>query len=312
MQRVKDAEKFIPADFPQYRILDHNLWEAVKKMQGAVRSNQRLADKRRFTTLFTGLIKCGSCGGGVHRHSADKYVCFSAKEKGTCDNHLRVKIVDLEHVLLHEIENKLMDPALCQLFCDEYTKHLNSVRSEILTERSSYEAELRKRKKDDERIVQLVIDGFTDVGAVKDKREANLKRIKELEGLMEDTPEVPPLLHPSMGRHYREQIQKIITRYREKDGRDEVISIIRSLVEKVVITPVRGKPEISVDLYGDIAEILSLATDKPQSSEVVLTMAAQINTMTALDMRYQAETSVVLGGYHIGNLREEDGAGRED
>lgn len=73
-----------------------------------------------------------------------------------------------------------------------------------------------------------------------------------------------------------------------------------------------NEPVISVDLYGDIAGIHSLATDKPQSSEAVLTMAAQINTMTALDIRYQQETGVVLGAYHVGSLREKDGAGRED
>lgn len=313
LQRMKDAEKHIAMDFPQYRILDQNIWEAAKAMQGAIRTNKRLQDQRRFTTLFTGLIRCGVCGGGVHRHSNDKYVCFSAKDKGTCTNQLRVKIPDLEHALLYEIENKLMDPALCQVFCDEYTKHMNTVRTELVSERSSYESELKKKKKEDERIVQLALDGFADIGALKEKRNAVLARIAELEALLVETPEIPPLLHPSMGTHYRNKIQKVISQYQEKEGRDEVIVTLRSLVEKIVITPVARELEISVDLYGDIAGILSMATGKSRSSEQVLNMAAQVNTITALDMQYQQETRVSLGAYHVGNLsREIDGAGWVD
>ena len=52
---------------------------------------------------------------------------------------------------------------------------------------------------------------------------------------------------------------------------------------------------------------------KSRSSEQVLNMAAQVNTMTALDMTYQQETRASLGAYHVGNLsREIDGAGGED
>lgn len=116
-----------------------------------------------------------------------------------------------------------------------------------------------------------------------------------------------------MGKHYRDQIQKLISRYHEKDGRDEVITLLRSLVSKIVITPVAGKLEISVDLYGDMAGILSVATGKSRSSEQVLNMAAQVHMMTALDMSYQQETHVSVGAYHVGNVGniacEDDGAG---
>lgn len=83
-------------------------------------------------------------------------------------------------------------------------------------------------------------------------------------------------------------------------------------MDKIVITPVQGKLEISVDLYGDLAGILSVATGKSRSSEQVLNIAAQVNTMTALDIGYQQENRVIAGAYHVANLGEIDGAGRED
>ncbi len=104
------------------------------------------------------------------------------------------------------------------------------------------------------------MDGFADLGALKEKRNGVLARIAELEALLVETPEIPPLLHPNMGTHYRNKIQKIISQYREEDGREEVIPLLRGLVDKIVITPIAGKLEISVDLYGDIAGILSVAT----------------------------------------------------
>ena len=52
----------------------------------------------------------------------------------------------------------------------------------------------------------------------------------------------------------------------EPDARDEAFELIRSLIEQVVLTPVEG--ELSIDLHGEIAGILSICDDriKPASS----------------------------------------------
>ena len=56
-----------------------------------------------------------------------------------------------------------------------------------------------------------------------------------------------------------------------------------------------------------------MATGKDKSSEVVLTMAGQINMATSLDIAYHSETTDVSRAYTITTLNDEnDGAAEED
>ncbi len=123
------------------------------------------------------------------------------------------------------------------------------------------------------------IDGFESSGAMKERVAANLKRIKEIEALLIDTPDEPPLLHPSMALHYRNQIGKLIARFRKEEHRDEVAQVLRSLVEKIVIHPGEGDNGISVDLFGDLAGILSVATGKDRGSEEIEAIAVQVQSV---------------------------------
>ena len=42
--------------------------------------NKRQSRKR----LFSGLLKCGCCGGGMTISRGDRYYCSARREKGTC------------------------------------------------------------------------------------------------------------------------------------------------------------------------------------------------------------------------------------
>lgn len=43
---------------------------------------------RRPNYLLSGLLKCGTCGGGFSKISQSHYGCSAARNKGTCDNLL--------------------------------------------------------------------------------------------------------------------------------------------------------------------------------------------------------------------------------
>jgi hypothetical protein len=61
--------------------------------------------------LFSGLMKCGVCGGGYSKISTNPFGCSSARNKGTCDNRLNVR---LEASVLNGLKHHLMDPAPLQ------------------------------------------------------------------------------------------------------------------------------------------------------------------------------------------------------
>jgi hypothetical protein len=107
----------IVRDVPELRIIDQALWDKVKARQGAMEARisgdgVRIEDRRRPRYLFSGLLKCGSCGGGFVKYSHDRLGCATARNKGTCDNLLTVKRPFVEACVLNGLGDHLMDPDL--------------------------------------------------------------------------------------------------------------------------------------------------------------------------------------------------------
>lgn len=70
------------------------------------------------------------------------------------------------------------------------------------------------------------------------------------------SPDQEPLLHPNLAKLYRDKIESLANALEAPDTQAEAFEIIRSLVDKVVFTPVDG--ELQIDLHGDLAGILQL------------------------------------------------------
>jgi len=94
-------------------------------------------DRRRPKYLFSGLTKCGCCGGGYAMISSDLVGCAAARNKGTCSNRVNIRRDRLEARVLTALREHLMDPVLFAEFCEEFTREMNRLRIE---ERASQEA----------------------------------------------------------------------------------------------------------------------------------------------------------------------------
>jgi len=83
-------------------------------------------------------------------------------------------------------------------------------------------------------------------------------RREELEALLAGTKEEPVLLHPNMGAEYRKRVANLAQVFNREENRREAADILRSLIDRIELRPSQhGKLEI--DLYGDLAGILTLA-----------------------------------------------------
>ena len=56
--------------------------------------------------------------------------CSTSRNKGACDNRTNMRRDRLEARVLAALREKLLDPALFKLFCDEFTREMNSLRME--------------------------------------------------------------------------------------------------------------------------------------------------------------------------------------
>ena len=154
--RPNPAPEWIMQEVPELRILDEDLWNAVKARQAAIKikrgddgreGDNHFRERRRPKYLFSGLTKCAYCGGGYSMISADLVGCSTARNKGTCDNRTNIRRERLEERVLNALLHHLMDPTLFKEFCDEFTREMNRLRMEGSASINSAKSELGRIEK---------------------------------------------------------------------------------------------------------------------------------------------------------------------
>jgi DNA invertase Pin-like site-specific DNA recombinase len=207
VSRQNPDSSLVVKDVPHLRIIAQELWDRVKARQGALSLKQADAaeagrkvpgfwDRRRPRTLFSGLMKCGCCGGGFIKISQHYFGCAAARNKGTCQNLAAIKRDVLEETVLSGLQHHLMDPALVDIFCEEYTRHLNRLRMDATAAQEGRRSGLLKIKREQDRIVDAICGGVS-AATVKDRMaELEMRRL-ELEALLANAPAPSPvLIHP--------------------------------------------------------------------------------------------------------------------
>ena len=79
----------------------------------------QIEGRRRPRYLFSGLLRCGSCGGSFVKYSHDRLGGATARTKATCGNLLTIKRPSVEACVLNGLRDHLMDPALTEIFRQE-------------------------------------------------------------------------------------------------------------------------------------------------------------------------------------------------
>jgi hypothetical protein len=225
-------------------------------------------DRRRARYIFSGLMKCGECGGGFVKISEHYFGCATARNKGTCTNLTAIKRDALEEAVLGGLQHHLMDPALIDIFCAEYTRHLNRLRSDAVASLEGAKAELGKIDREMERLVDAIVGGVP-AAKVKDRMIELDARKTALEGLIANAPEAPAVLvHPRMADRYRQEVGRLREALNEPSRREEAAEIIRGLIDSIVLRPQGDgrKRTLTIDLTGHLAGILLLAGAKKREA----------------------------------------------
>ena len=152
--RPNPESEWIIEEVPELRIVPQDLWDAVKERQEKTRQTVtadrshgiRSERARRPVYLFSGLVKCGQCGGSYTLVSGTNYGCANRKTRGTCDNGLTIKRTELEETVLSGLKDKLMDPALVGEFIRSYHDSLNGRFAAEDSRRQGLRKQLSKNK----------------------------------------------------------------------------------------------------------------------------------------------------------------------
>jgi site-specific DNA recombinase len=267
ISRLNPESDWVITEVPNLRIIDDALWQKVRARQGSLKSKDTdipVWDRRRPRTLFSGLMECGCCGAGFSKVSKDSFGCSAARNKGkaVCTNMQVIKQKDLETRVLDALAHNLMDPEAVAAFCEAYTAERNRLAAATTNNRSTLEKELATVTRDHSKLVDAIIAGVP-ADQVKDKMIALDTRRKDLEAQLATAEASPALLrfHPKMSETYRERVAALIRGLGETNAMDEAREAVRSLIEKIVLTPAEGEDGgLSIDLHGALASLLRLAT----------------------------------------------------
>jgi site-specific DNA recombinase len=248
---------------PELRIVSDDVWNAAKSQQQERCHEVRRADignplnrvhRRKF--LFSGLLKCGRCGGGYTIVAQDRYGCATRRSKGTCDNSATVDRQEIERRVFEGLKAKLLAPELVREFAQTFQEEMN--RAAI--ERDQQFNTNRQHLAAVERKVAAIVSAIEDGGYSRTlgDRLSALEREKEsLTALVAAGPAPVLRIHPRLADVYAEKVAKLEVSLNDPAIRHEASDLIRSLISEITLRPREDEGGVDAVLHGDLATILA-------------------------------------------------------
>ena len=242
--RHNPPEKWIVQDVPALRIVDDDLWQAVKARQGSIRASDRVAnaratrfwERRRSRHLLSGLVRCQECGSRYAAVGRDYLACSAARGSGTCSNRQSIRRAALEALILDGLRQRLMAPELVEEFIRAFQKEINLQRREDDALRDAKRRELADVKRKLDGLIEAIAEGLRAPGLQQRLDELEARRT-EIEQSLAASPTAPVRLHPNLAQVYRRQVEQLQHALNHPEIRDEAMQVLRGLIEQVSIGP---------------------------------------------------------------------------
>lgn len=273
LTRPRPAAEWKRTPVPQLRIVSDEAWAAVSARQVRAGTRSLYARKPRKAGLFSGLIKCGACGGSMTAfNSRGRLICATRREKGpaACSSSRTVDRREVEARALKGLRERLLSPAAVRtyvrLYHEAYQAEAAAATAQV--------APLRKRLAELERTIPRLVDKICDG---TDTPETN-RRLRELEAekvelaarLVQAEADAPPpiVLHPTAADRYAEkvaQLQAHLARTPDGDQATDAdapsqatIDAVRDMVVMIeVLAPDDDEQPPHITLHGALAALMA-------------------------------------------------------
>ena len=275
--RPNPPERYDVADVPHLRIVDDALWIRVKARQESIRrqlavyplgSAQRghLNGAHRARFLLSGLLRCGCCGGGYTIVARDRYGCATRRQKGLCGNSRTITRRELESRVLDGLKTRLLAPDLVKEFVREFNAELERNRASA---KAGVAARERKLADIDRRIgsmLKAIEDGMYHPTMKERMAQLETERAAlAAEAAHNQAANVEVLVHPNLPELYRRKVRELEQLLETDAARDEARELIRSMIDRVVLTPREGADGLDAALHGELAAIVAVCAAATQS-----------------------------------------------
>lgn len=260
LARINPAEAWIITDVPHLRILDDDVWQAAKARQASTRSTMKagIVLARRPKYLFSGLTRCGSCGGGFVLSSHDLLTCFNARSRGTCANRRSIKRHEVEARALRAMRERFFEPGAFAAFCEGFTAEMTLQRREHMAQSAGARRELVAVERRLTEILNALGEGYRSEAWKGELVTLDARKVALTTALAE-----PPLpaLHPQMAEVFRRKATTLAAGLEHDEQRDAARQALRGFLDKIVIPPGDGLLQV----VGNLGSMLAAAQGRAQS-----------------------------------------------
>jgi len=268
--RIKPEAEWRSTPVPHLRIVEPGVWAAVRARKDAERGASPVSLRRR-PGPFSGLLRCGLCGGSYTAYSGGKLVCATHREQGdaACINRRTPNRGDIERRALEGIRTQLLSPEAVSAYVREFHAAAHARKVDLTSRRQPLERRLGELKRAIERVVDKICDG-TSTPALEARMQAMDVERQAVEAQLAeaDAEQLPVLLHPNAGEQFIAIVAELetwlgVAALGETRAQRELIAILRSLIVKIEIIPLSQERYGAIDLvlHGNLAMLLSGAQE---------------------------------------------------
>ncbi len=274
VSRPNPKSDWIVQRVPELRIIEDDLWEQVKERQAAILAKfetkpgrNRLNHTHRKKFLLSGLLRCSECEGSYTIRGQDRYGCFNHYNRGTCTNNRTIKRQIIEARVIAGLKDKLLAPDLVAEFIKGFQEETNTLNHDRELATVQDKAALAKAERSIKAILDAIEDGRYQ-RSMLDRLDELEKQKDQIAARLAKAPQPLPRIHPNVAGIYRTKIQRLEDALARPDDAREAAEAMRTLIEKIVLTPGAKHGEVKAELHGELAAILALTSgQKPRPAE---------------------------------------------
>lgn len=281
LSRPNPKSEHRTADAPRLRIIDDATWQAAQKIKHE-HSAAHGPTKGRPKRPFSGLIRCGSCGGPMVMSggkNGGRVQCSAFKEKGTCKSGRRVPVAAIEALVLGGLRDNLADPAAIAAFVDAYNEERQRLKKQAVRDRSNAERRMGEISRELNRLVDAVAKGSAPLDVIGPRMHELKAERDQITEEIRQTAESPDViaLHPTALQHYKRAVTDLAGALAADkalaDNPAPVIDALRALVSRINVAAPPGTEDFEIEIKGRLTELCRIDAF-PNRSRVTRPMVA--------------------------------------
>jgi site-specific DNA recombinase len=251
----RPKEEWVISQRQDLRIISDKLWHSVRSLEKKSTTNKIRSKKGQLTGyygsttrekyLFSGLLKCGVCGGSMvavtSKNRGSYLVCGLHRMRGdmACPNSTRIDRHLVEKTLLSEISEKLLEPKNLRRILEKTNRKLQVVLSGKPQDIAVLDSQRKELEESIDNLLQFIMKGnhSEKVAETLAQKEKELVSVKEkLEKIAEPPCQIAQPIPIGWVRKKVSDLKGLFDQYPEKTYllRQE---IKKGLTDKIVMRP---------------------------------------------------------------------------